>query len=121
MIFPLRFRFAVRAAAAPAASAADCLWRVNPLAWMPLGGLKCLASADAKPPCASPVVIGNWCHGNRRAGIGIRTGADTRPLVQGNRCYENEMAGIGVRDEASSRPGARQMLGEHLRLRRGDP
>ena len=83
MIFPLRFRFAVRAAAAPAASAADCLWRVNPLAWMPLGGLKCLASADAKPPCASPVVIAYCVQGVSKATTGCgggRRGIASLPL-----------------------------------------
>ena len=43
----------------------------------------------------------NRCYGNRRAGIGIRTGAETTPVVEDNDCYENEMAGIGTEDEAA--------------------
>jgi hypothetical protein len=40
-------------------------------------------------------VRGNKCYRNRRAGIGIRTGADTSPVVEDNECYGNDMAGIG--------------------------
>ena len=48
---------------------------------------------------------GNPCYGNRRAGIGIRTGKETRPLVEDNHCYANEMSGIGVEE-------ARQQIDE---------
>jgi len=49
---------------------------------------------------SAPVVRGNRCYSNRRAGIGIRTGESTRPIIENNTCYENEMAGIGNRDRA---------------------
>ena len=49
---------------------------------------------------SSPVVRGNTCYANRRAGIGIRTGESTQPIVEDNTCYGNQMAGIGNRDEA---------------------
>jgi len=50
---------------------------------------------------ASPTVQRNKCHHNRRAGIGIRTGEATKPIVEDNDCYENGMAGIGT-DEGSA-------------------
>ena len=49
---------------------------------------------------SKPVMRGNKCFKNRRAGIGIRM-EDTAPVVEANECYENEMAGIGCRDGAS--------------------
>ena len=49
---------------------------------------------------SSPVVRGNKCYANRRAGIGIRSGESTQPIVEDNTCYGNQMAGIGNRDRA---------------------
>jgi serine/threonine-protein kinase len=45
-------------------------------------------------------VRNNVCYENRRAGIGIRTGAATRPVVERNECRDNGMAGIGVEEKA---------------------
>lgn len=50
---------------------------------------------------AKPVVRGNKCYKNRRAGIGIRTGEETRPVVEDNDCYQNAMAGIGTDEYAA--------------------
>ncbi len=44
---------------------------------------------------SSPFVHGNTCFMNVRAGIGCRDGA--RPLIRGNHCYQNRRAGIGIR------------------------
>lgn len=49
---------------------------------------------------AEPIIRGNTCKENLRAGIGIRM-EGTAPIVEGNECYENDMAGIGCRDGAS--------------------
>lgn len=48
---------------------------------------------------ACPIVRGNKCHKNRRAGIGVRTGETTQPIIEGNECFENDMAGIGCEEE----------------------
>ena len=42
----------------------------------------------------------NHCYGNRRAGIGVRSGQDTCPVIQDNDCYSNGMAGIGAEKES---------------------
>ncbi len=46
------------------------------------------------------VIVGNECFDNVRAGIGIREKA--RPIVRGNQCYQNRRAGIGCRMEGTS-------------------
>lgn len=46
---------------------------------------------------ADPVVTGNVCVGTVRAGIGCREGA--KPVLRGNRCSRNRRAGIGIRME----------------------
>lgn len=46
---------------------------------------------------ADPVVTGNACSGNVRAGIGCREGA--KPVLRGNTCSGNRRAGIGIRME----------------------
>ncbi len=49
---------------------------------------------------AKPIIIDNLCERNVRAGIGIREGA--MPIVKGNICRNNHRAGIGIRMEGTS-------------------
>ncbi len=49
---------------------------------------------------ADPLILGNECTGNVRAGIGCREGA--RPLIRGNTCARNRRAGIGIRMAGTS-------------------
>jgi parallel beta-helix repeat protein len=49
---------------------------------------------------ASPIIIDNHCFANIRAGIGCREGS--RGLVRRNKCYRNRRAGIGIRMVATS-------------------
>lgn len=44
---------------------------------------------------ANPMILDNTCFQNVRAGIGCREGS--KPIVRGNRCYQNRRAGIGIR------------------------
>ncbi len=44
---------------------------------------------------ANPIIIDNHCFGNIRAGIGCREGS--KALIRGNICYRNRRAGIGIR------------------------
>ena len=44
---------------------------------------------------ASPVITDNLCFQNIRAGIGCREGS--MPILRGNKCYQNRRAGIGIR------------------------
>ncbi len=49
---------------------------------------------------ANPLIINNVCSQNIRAGIGCREGA--QPLIKGNQCYQNRRAGIGIRMEGTA-------------------
>ncbi len=49
---------------------------------------------------ANPVITDNECHYNVRAGIGCREGA--KPVVRGNKCFKNRRAGIGIRMEGTA-------------------
>ncbi len=49
---------------------------------------------------ADPVVTDNVCTGNVRAGIGCREGA--KPVLRGNTCVQNRRAGIGIRMEGTA-------------------
>lgn len=49
---------------------------------------------------ASPIIIDNLCFQNIRAGIGCREGS--RPVLRGNKCYQNRRAGIGIRMEGTA-------------------
>jgi hypothetical protein len=44
---------------------------------------------------ANPMILDNACFQNIRAGIGCRE--SSKPIVRGNRCYQNRRAGIGIR------------------------
>lgn len=49
---------------------------------------------------ANPIITDNQCFQNVRAGIGCREGA--KPVVRGNKCYRNRRAGIGIRTEGTA-------------------
>ena len=49
---------------------------------------------------ANPIITDNVCFQNIRAGIGCREGA--KPVMRGNRCYQNRRAGIGIRMEGTA-------------------
>jgi len=49
---------------------------------------------------ANPIITDNVCFQNIRAGIGCREGA--RPVMRGNKCYQNRRAGIGIRMEGTA-------------------
>ena len=49
---------------------------------------------------ADPQLLDNACTGNVRAGIGCREGS--RPLIRGNTCTHNRRAGIGIRMSGTS-------------------
>jgi Right handed beta helix region len=49
---------------------------------------------------ASPIITDNLCYGNIRAGIGCREGS--KPVMRGNKCYQNRRAGIGIRMEGTA-------------------
>ena len=67
----------------------------EPVVW----GNTCRENLRAGIVCwkADPVVTGNVCSGNVRAGIGCREGA--KPVLRGNTCSGNRRAGIGIRME----------------------
>ncbi len=44
---------------------------------------------------ANPIITDNVCFQNIRAGIGCREGS--KPVIRGNKCYQNRRAGIGIR------------------------
>jgi hypothetical protein len=44
---------------------------------------------------ANPIITSNECFQNVRAGIGCREGA--KAIIRGNKCYQNRRAGIGIR------------------------
>jgi parallel beta-helix repeat protein len=46
---------------------------------------------------ANPIIADNLCFQNIRAGIGCREGS--KPILRGNKCYQNRRAGIGIRME----------------------
>lgn len=46
---------------------------------------------------ANPIITDNVCFQNVRAGIGCREGS--KPVMRGNKCYQNRRAGIGIRME----------------------
>jgi parallel beta-helix repeat protein len=46
---------------------------------------------------ANPIITDNVCFQNIRAGIGCREGS--KPVIRGNKCYQNRRAGIGIRME----------------------
>ena len=49
---------------------------------------------------ADPIITDNVCFQNIRAGIGCREGS--KPVMRGNKCYQNRRAGIGIRMEGTS-------------------
>ena len=49
---------------------------------------------------ANPIITDNVCFQNIRAGIGCREGS--RPVMRGNKCYQNRRAGIGIRMEGTA-------------------
>lgn len=49
---------------------------------------------------ANPILTDNTCYRNIRAGIGCREGS--KPVMRGNTCYQNRRAGIGIRMEGTS-------------------
>jgi hypothetical protein len=49
---------------------------------------------------ASPIITDNVCFQNIRAGIGCREGS--KPIIRGNKCYQNRRAGIGIRMEGTA-------------------
>jgi len=49
---------------------------------------------------ANPIITDNVCFHNIRAGIGCREGSKT--VMRGNKCYQNRRAGIGIRMEGTS-------------------
>ncbi len=49
---------------------------------------------------ANPIITNNTCFQNIRAGIGCREGS--KPLLRGNKCYRNRRAGIGIRMEGTA-------------------
>ena len=49
---------------------------------------------------ANPIITKNLCFQNIRAGIGCREGA--KPVIRGNKCYQNRRAGIGIRMKGTS-------------------
>lgn len=49
---------------------------------------------------ANPIVTDNVCSHNLRAGIGCREGS--QPILRGNRCFRNRRAGIGMRMEGTA-------------------
>jgi hypothetical protein len=49
---------------------------------------------------ANPIITDNQCFQNVRAGIGCREGA--KPVLRGNKCFKNRRAGIGIRMEGTA-------------------
>lgn len=49
---------------------------------------------------ANPIITDNVCFQNVRAGIGCREGS--KPVMRGNKCYQNRRAGIGIRMESTA-------------------
>jgi len=49
---------------------------------------------------ANPIITDNQCFKNIRAGIGCREGS--KPVMRGNKCYQNRRAGIGIRMEGTA-------------------
>ncbi|MBA4191932.1 MAG: hypothetical protein C0467_28465 [Planctomycetaceae bacterium] len=49
---------------------------------------------------SNPVITDNKCFQNIRAGIGCREGS--KPVMRGNTCYQNRRAGIGIRMEGTA-------------------
>lgn len=49
---------------------------------------------------ANPIITDNVCFQNIRAGIGCREGS--KPVMRGNTCYQNRRAGIGIRMEGTA-------------------
>lgn len=49
---------------------------------------------------ANPIITDNVCFQNIRAGIGCREGS--KPVMRGNKCYQNRRAGIGIRMEGTA-------------------
>ena len=49
---------------------------------------------------ANPIITDNECFQNVRAGIGCREGS--KPVIRGNKCHHNRRAGIGIRMEGTA-------------------
>lgn len=49
---------------------------------------------------ANPIFTDNVCFQNIRAGIGCREGS--KPMMRGNKCFQNRRAGIGIRMEGTA-------------------
>lgn len=49
---------------------------------------------------ANPIITDNLCFQNIRAGIGCREGS--KPVMRDNKCYQNRRAGIGIRMEGTT-------------------
>lgn len=65
-------------------------------------GNTCMENLRAGIGCrkANPLITHNECFQNIRAGIGCREGS--KPVVRGNKCYQNRRAGIGIRMEGTA-------------------
>lgn len=65
-------------------------------------GNSCYENLRAGIGCrnSNPIILGNKCFNNIRAGIGCREGA--RPIVRENECYRNRRAGIGIRTKRTA-------------------
>lgn len=50
--------------------------------------------------CAAPIIVGNECFDNVREGIGAREAA--RSIIRGNKCYRNRQVGISSRHEGTT-------------------
>jgi parallel beta-helix repeat protein len=49
---------------------------------------------------SNPIITDNQCFQNIRAGIGCRE--SSRPVMRGNKCYQNRRAGIGIRMDGTA-------------------
>ncbi len=65
-------------------------------------GNRCSENLRAGIGCrkANPIITDNQCFQNIRAGIGCREGS--RALIRGNKCFQNRRAGIGIRMEGTA-------------------
>lgn len=65
-------------------------------------GNRCSENLRAGIGCrrANPIITDNLCFQNVRAGIGCREGS--KPIIRGNQCFQNRRAGIGIRMEGTA-------------------
>lgn len=67
-----------------------------------ISGNTCKENLRAGIGCrnSNPIITDNVCFQNIRAGIGCREGS--KPVMRGNKCYQNRRAGIGIRMEGTA-------------------